>query len=47
MKTNDQPFLTDVKQLRVQVRQNIENGALTPAYVGMSLVKRTIRCKIR
>jgi len=36
----DQPFLTDVKQLRVQARQNIEKGALTPAYQGD--VKQTI-----
>jgi len=31
---NNQPFLTDVKQLRIQARQNIEKGALTPAYQG-------------
>ena len=37
---NNQPFLTDVKQLRVQARQNIDNGALTPAYQGD--VKQTI-----
>ena len=37
---NNQPFLTDVKQLRVQARQNIEKGALTPAYQGD--VKQTI-----
>jgi bacterioferritin len=36
----NQPFLTDVKQLRVQARQNIEKGALTPAYQGD--VKQTI-----
>jgi len=36
----DQPFLTDVKQLRLQARQNIERGALTPAYQGD--VKQTI-----
>jgi len=35
-----QPFLTDVKQLRIQARQNIEKGALTPAYQGD--VKQTI-----
>lgn len=35
-----QPFLTDVKQLRVQARRNIEKGALTPAYQGD--VKQTI-----
>ena len=37
---NNQPFLTDVKQLRIQARQNIEKGALTPAYQGD--VKQTI-----
>jgi bacterioferritin len=37
---NNQPFLTDVKQLRIQARQNIEKGALTPAYQGN--VKQTI-----
>jgi len=36
----DQPFLTDVKQLRLQARRNIEQGALTPAYQGN--VKQTI-----
>jgi bacterioferritin len=36
----DQPFLTDVKQLRKQARQNIEQGALTKAYEGN--VKQTI-----
>ena len=36
----NQPFLTDVKLLRVQARQNIEEGALTPAYQGD--VKQTI-----
>src|ERR1041385_6814341 len=41
MKTNGhQPFLTDVKQLRAQARQNIEKGALTPAYQGD--VKQTL-----
>jgi bacterioferritin len=34
MKKTDQPFLTDVKQLRAQARKNIENGALTKAYEG-------------
>jgi bacterioferritin len=29
-----QPFLTDVKQLRRQARENIEKGAVTPAYQG-------------
>src|ERR1700675_2658160 len=33
MKT-DQPFLTDVKQLREQARANIEKGAVPPAYQG-------------
>ena len=36
----DQPFLTDVKNLRAQARQNIDQGALTPAYQGD--VKQTI-----
>ncbi len=40
MKTNGQPFVTDVKQLRAQARKNIEKGALTPAYQGD--VKQTI-----
>jgi len=40
MDKNPQPFLTDVKQLRIQARQNIEKGALTPAYQGD--VKQTI-----
>ena len=40
MKTNGQPFLTDVKQLRAQARKNIEKGAITPAYEGN--VKQTI-----
>src|SRR2546423_755767 len=31
---NGHPFLTDIKQLRAQARQNIENGALTSAYQG-------------
>src|ERR1700704_1809451 len=39
MKT-DQPFLTDVKQLREQARASIDRGALTPAYQGD--VKQTI-----
>src|ERR1019366_9032160 len=38
--SNSEPFLTDVKQLRIQARQNIEKGALTPAYQGD--VKQTI-----
>src|ERR1035441_7070815 len=37
---SSQPFLNDVKQLRVQARQNIEKGALTPAYQGN--VKQTL-----
>ena len=37
---NGQPFLTDVKQLRAQARENIEKGALTPAYEGN--VKQTL-----
>jgi len=40
MKTMEKPFLTDVKQLRAQARQNIEKGALTKAYEGD--VKQTI-----
>jgi bacterioferritin len=39
MKT-EQPFLTDVKNLRAKARANIENGAITPAYHGD--VKQTI-----
>src|ERR1700722_16524756 len=31
---NDQPFLTDVKQLRAQAKQNLEKGAVTKAYQG-------------
>ncbi|MGI8960120.1 MAG: ferritin-like domain-containing protein [Bryobacteraceae bacterium] len=33
MPTN-QPFLTDVQQLRAKARANIEQGAVTPAYEG-------------
>jgi bacterioferritin len=33
MKT-DQPFLTDVTQLRAQARKSIDKGAVTPAYQG-------------
>src|ERR1700723_239024 len=33
MKT-DQPFLTDVKQLREQARASIDRGAVTPTYQG-------------
>src|SRR4030081_1652819 len=39
MKT-DQPFLTDVKQLREQARASIGKGAVTPTYQGD--VKQTI-----
>ena len=31
---SDQPFLTDVQQLRSRARNSIEDGALTPAYKG-------------
>src|SRR5271155_5018202 len=31
---NDQPFLTDVKELRARARKSIEKGAVTPAYQG-------------
>jgi bacterioferritin len=37
---NDQPFLTDVQQLRAKARASIEQGAVTPAYQGD--VKQTI-----
>jgi bacterioferritin len=37
---NDQPFLTDVKQLRAQARQCLEQGPVTPTYQGD--VKQTI-----
>lgn len=37
---NDQPFLTDVKQLRAQARQHLEGGPVTPTYQGD--VKQTI-----
>jgi bacterioferritin len=40
MKNSQQPFLTDVKQLRLQARKHIEDGALTKAYQGD--VKKTI-----
>jgi bacterioferritin len=33
MKT-EQPFLTDVKELRSRARASIEKGAVTPAYLG-------------
>jgi bacterioferritin len=34
MKTIEQPFLTDVKELRARARASIEKGAITPAYLG-------------
>jgi len=34
MTSNDQPFLTDVKELRARARKNLDQGALTPAYQG-------------
>jgi bacterioferritin len=37
---NDQPFLTDVMQLRTRARASIKDGAITPAYQGD--VKQTI-----
>ena len=37
---NEQPFLTDVKNLRAKARASIEDGAVTPAYQGD--VKQTI-----
>jgi bacterioferritin len=30
----DQPFLTDVRELRERARKNLEKGAVTPAYEG-------------
>jgi bacterioferritin len=30
--TNEQPFLTDVKELRSRARASLEKGAVTPAY---------------
>src|SRR5664279_4891603 len=36
----DQPFLTDVQQLRARARASIDDGAITPAYHGD--VKQTI-----
>lgn len=38
--TNNQPFLTDVQQLRARARKNLDKGALTPDYQGD--VKQTI-----
>jgi bacterioferritin len=40
MSNNNQPFLTDVKELRARARANIDKGAVTPAYQGD--VKQTI-----
>ena len=34
MKKNDQPFLTDVQELRSRARASIEDGAITPGYHG-------------
>jgi bacterioferritin len=31
---NEQPFLTDVQELRTRARKSIEKGAVTPAYQG-------------
>ncbi len=36
----EQPFLTDVSELRARARKSIEKGAVTPAYQGD--VKQTI-----
>src|ERR1700688_2587351 len=33
-KTNSQPFLTDVQELRKRARANLDKGAITPAYQG-------------
>jgi bacterioferritin len=33
-KTNNQPFLTDVKELRARARTSLDQGAITPAYHG-------------
>lgn len=38
--TNNQPFLTDVKELRSRARASLEKGAVTPDYKGD--VKKTI-----
>ena len=40
MSNNNQPFLTDVKELRARARTSLEKGAITPAYQGD--VKQTI-----
>ena len=37
---NEQPFLTDVKNLRAQARANLDKGPITAAYLGD--VKKTI-----
>jgi bacterioferritin len=34
MKTTEQPFLTDVQELRARARASIDKGAVTPAYQG-------------
>src|SRR5579863_306586 len=39
-KTNHQPFLTDVQELRKRARASLDKGAITPAYQGD--VKQTI-----
>jgi bacterioferritin len=40
MKTSEQPFISDVKELRSRARASIDKGAVTPAYQGD--VKQTI-----
>src|ERR1700735_5613306 len=40
MKTSEQPFISDVKELRARARASIDKGAVTPAYQGD--VKQTI-----
>ena len=32
MSKNDQPFLSDVQELRARARKNLEDGSVTPAY---------------
>src|SRR5271154_4966063 len=34
MSNNNQPFITDVKELRARARTSLEKGAITPAYQG-------------
>ncbi len=34
MKNTDQPFITDVKELRARARASLKDGAVTPAYQG-------------